>query len=201
MGIAGSRLNPLRPSPELSRGSIHEPESSPTDSMILNWFVEFGDELYRFARRRVGTDSLAEDLVQDTFVAAIEGGNHRQVAEIESPRAFLLTIMRRKIADHYRRECRQRDKIGLEAVPDASAEATHWPDPTAGLCHDELKAALANCTERLPLTMRRAFELRVLRRLDVDETADLLGVSSKVLAARLYRSRLAIRDCLAVFFK
>ncbi|MEM9645952.1 MAG: sigma factor [Planctomycetota bacterium] len=243
-----------------------ESETSSVDATILGWFVEHGDEMYRFALRRVGLESLAEDLVQETFLAAIQSASRvngsgaavhdgpldedsehlsmeseppasgavvseapvpKDVSEvrssketgcspgagpdegpdsdrgqenrgIENSRAFLLTILRRKISDHFRREFR-RDEV--ESSHRDVAMAVHWQDPSENLCHDELREALKGCIEAMPVAMRRAFELRVVRSLDVEETAEMLGVTRGVLAARLYRSRLAVRDCLSVFFQ
>lgn len=161
----------------------------------LDWLARYGDDLYAFAIRRVRNAGLAEDLIQDTFLSAIEA--IRRGVVVDAPRGFLLTILRRKIIDHHRASVRNADdhEIAPEPVADRVESASHH-DPIDQLCADELHEALRRCVESLPVAMRGAFELRVIQGLDVEETAELLGVSSAALSARLYRSRLAIRDCL-----
>jgi RNA polymerase sigma-70 factor, ECF subfamily len=65
------------------------------------WLVEHGDALYRYARSRVGDRELAEDLVQDAFLAALESRDRFQGRA--TVRTWLLSILRHKIVDHYRR--------------------------------------------------------------------------------------------------
>ena len=56
------------------------------------WLVEHGDALYRFARFRVGDRELAEDLVQDAFLAALESRDQFQGRA--SVRTWLMAILR-----------------------------------------------------------------------------------------------------------
>jgi RNA polymerase sigma-70 factor (ECF subfamily) len=49
------------------------PESGESPMDIENWVTRYGDYLYRFALSRVHQTSLAEDLVQETFLAALAG--------------------------------------------------------------------------------------------------------------------------------
>ena len=56
---------------------------------------------------------------------------------------------------------------------------------------------VTNCVNDLPDLVRQAFEFRVVDRLDTNEVCELLGISSNNLAARLYRARAYVRDCLA----
>src|SRR5262249_42978535 len=82
--------------PEIETESAAAPTGDAAD-----WLTAHGDALYRFARLRVGARGPAEDLVQDTFLAAIAArGRFRGRS---STRTWLLGILRRKIADHYRR--------------------------------------------------------------------------------------------------
>ena len=57
--------------------------------------------LYRYARSRVGNRELAEDLVQDAFLAALQSRDRFQGRA--TVRTWLLSILRHKIVDHYRR--------------------------------------------------------------------------------------------------
>ena len=65
------------------------------------WPDEHGDVLYRYARSRVGNRELAEDLVQDALLAALQSRDRFQGRA--TVRTWLLSILRHKIVDHYRR--------------------------------------------------------------------------------------------------
>ena len=68
---------------------------------VLRWLDEYGDDLLRYASSRVRDAATAEDLVQETFLAALK--NHHQFAERAAAKTWLTAILRRKLADYYRR--------------------------------------------------------------------------------------------------
>ncbi len=65
------------------------------------WLEEHGDALYGYAKARVGTRELAEDLVQETLLAALQSRD--RFAGRSSVRTWLFSILRHKIVDVYRR--------------------------------------------------------------------------------------------------
>ena len=82
------------------------PQTDRSDSPAMSgdaatWLDAHGDALYQYARSRVGNRELAEDLVQDAFLAALQSqGRFERRAAI---RTWLVSILRHKIVDHYRR--------------------------------------------------------------------------------------------------
>ncbi|WP_168566827.1 RNA polymerase sigma factor [Crateriforma spongiae] len=181
----------------------------------LHWLADHGDTLYRFALRRVSDSATAEDLVQETFLAAIrcqsppgdgnDGGSDSgsDGAEVRCVQAWLIGILKHKICDHYRRARRQNAAGDSDVGPtwtsidtDTIAPATDQPDPSASLDQAEFRDALAACIERLPIAIGQAIRLTLVGGLDAAESSELLGISRDALAARLYRGRLALRQCL-----
>ena len=69
---------------------------------VSQWVEEHGDLLYRFARYRVSSHELAEDLVQITFISALK--DWQRFRRESSPKTWLVSILRHKIIDHYRRK-------------------------------------------------------------------------------------------------
>jgi RNA polymerase sigma-70 factor, ECF subfamily len=65
------------------------------------WLEDHGDVMYRYARSRVGHRHLAEDLVQDALVAALQ--SRKRFEGRATIRTWLLSILRHKIVDHCRR--------------------------------------------------------------------------------------------------
>ncbi|TWT69669.1 RNA polymerase sigma factor [Crateriforma conspicua] len=181
----------------------------------LHWLADHGDTLYRFALHRVSDPATAEDLVQETFLAAIRrqrspaDGDDRgsdsgsDGAEVRCVQAWLIGILKHKICDHFRQARRQNATGDPDAGPtwksidtDNIAPSTDQPDPSASLDQAEFRDALAACIERLPIAIGQAIRLTLVGGLDAAESSELLGISRDALAARLYRGRLALRQCL-----
>jgi RNA polymerase sigma-70 factor, ECF subfamily len=77
------------------------------------WVDAHGDYLYAFALSRVRDRWLAEDLVQDTLLAAMQSVKTFQ--EKSSERTWLCGILKHKIIDHFRRSSRETELTDEEA--------------------------------------------------------------------------------------
>ncbi|MHB1561045.1 MAG: sigma-70 family RNA polymerase sigma factor [Isosphaeraceae bacterium] len=212
----------VRPPPPMQAEDPPAPGHPDTDITIgdvSTWPDEHGDALYRYARLRIGRRELAEDLVQETFLAAIQSrGRFRGSATV---RTWLLSILRHKIVDHYRRAPGQGAKSGRDddddaAVSDPEAgaqadpvigrffdEAGHWRKapaswraPDRELEAREFRDVLDGCLRRLPGSLASAFILRELEEIEVAELCEVLGLSAGNLRIRLHRARLLLRECL-----
>lgn len=128
--------------------------------------------------RRLGNASDAEDLAHDTFVRVLKGhrgSDQRSLAELREPRAYLTTVAKRVVINHYERQ-------SLERAYMASLQST--PEPMA--CSEEDRAVLLETLRELdclldamPAKVRTAFLLSQLEGLPYDEIASRLGVSER----------------------
>jgi len=66
------------------------------------WVNEYGDKLYAYAFSRVGSAEIAEDIVQETFLAELKSLNSFKGNSSEY--TWLVSILKRKIIDHYRQK-------------------------------------------------------------------------------------------------
>jgi len=149
--------------------------------------------LVRFARRRLLDPSLAEDLVHDVFEAVI-GGRARYDGRA-SLRTWLTAVLKHKIVDLVR--ARQgldsldaREGWGSAEEGEPSFEFA-CPQPLPQEVAEQ-RERLAHTLERiaaLPLTLRTAFERRVLADEDSAEVCRALGISEGNLFVRLHRAR------------
>ena len=73
-----------------------------------NWVDHYGDFLFRYAVVRIYSPEVAEDLVQDTFVSAIEAKNRFQGMSTE--KTWLVSILKRKIVDYFRNQSKPIDQ-------------------------------------------------------------------------------------------
>lgn len=170
------------------------------------WLDEYGDFLFRYALTRTGCREIAADLVQDTFVAAVQSASKFDGRSSRS--TWLFAILRRRVADHYRSQFRRGEstrKVDPESDSTASISASggvsshgkEWPDDPSRLCEEEeFQTTLANCLAKLPETLAEPFILRHVNEKSPKEIREHLGISATNLSMRLHRARIAIRDCL-----
>ena len=85
-----------------------------------DWVDAHADYLFNFAIGQVRDASVAEDLVQDTFLAAVKAQN--SFGGKSSERTWLVGILRHKIYDHLRKTCRER-AVRLDPLPLADEDA------------------------------------------------------------------------------
>jgi RNA polymerase sigma-70 factor (ECF subfamily) len=146
--------------------------------------AEHGSALYRMAYRMIGDRHEAEDIVQETFRSAWSSRKGYQAGH--SQRAWLASILRRRVVDRWRRH----------PVPAASGgEFTidvevNGADPMALEYTDEMQHAL----DRLPMELRESLLLVVVAELTHREVADLLGVPLGTVLSRVSRARERLRE-------
>jgi RNA polymerase sigma-70 factor (ECF subfamily) len=170
------------------------------------WLEEHGDFLFRYAWSRLRNRYSAEDLVQDTFLAAIDMRGRFQGRS--SLRTWLLGILRHKIIDYMRRMAREvpiEDESTLDNISEKFFDArgewlvkpSEWKDdPSRAIERKEFWDVLMRCLAELPENMASTFVLRELEELDSQEICRALHITSTNLGALLYRARLRLRRCL-----
>jgi RNA polymerase sigma-70 factor (ECF subfamily) len=166
------------------------------------WLADHGDALWRFAIARVGRADLAEELIQETLVSALETA-HGFRGE-SSEQTWLISILRHKIADSIRRS--ERASGGAEASVDEDlfdargawrVDPGKWPRrPDEVLSDPAFRRDLDSCLSRLPPGLRDAVELREARGIGASVICDELGITERNLWVRLHRARMLLRDCL-----
>ena len=67
----------------------------------VQWLDKYGDYLYRYALMRVRDSAIAEDILQETLLAAL--GASQNHAGLSSERTWLVGIMKHKVVDYFRR--------------------------------------------------------------------------------------------------
>lgn len=69
------------------------------------WVYQYGDYLYRFALARIKNQAVAEDLVQETFLAALHG--RKSFKGHSAVETWLSAILKHKIVDYLRKKSRE----------------------------------------------------------------------------------------------
>ncbi len=172
------------------------------------WVAAHGDYLYRFALGKVRSPDVAEEMVQETLLAAWRG--RAGFAGNSSERSWLTAILKRKVIDWVRRRVRDRATALPDAEPDAAAADPfdkwgHWKkppgdwnqaDPAAAMYRDEFWATLHGCLGKLPSRLHDVFVLRYLDETSGPEVCQELGLTPTNLWAMLHRARLRMSQCL-----
>ena len=162
------------------------PRTSPHVEQFDTWLGEHVTVLYRVAYRLIGDAHAAEDVVQDMFRSA---WTSRELFDrSRSERAWLMAILRRRVADHWRR----RERREASAPADMPHPATADTDPF----FDELSGAMQRALARLPDELRETLLLVVVGELTHQEAADLQGVPLGTVLSRVSRARGRLREYL-----
>jgi len=145
--------------------------------------------LRAFARRLVGDDDAAEDLVQEVFVTLPKTlGRLHEGASVSS---FLISIAINH-ARHYIRAAERRrralEKLSLEPEPDA-----HAVTPERATTDRELARLLVRALDTLPLDQRVAFVLLDVEDRTAGEAATIAGVPEATMRTRLFHARKRLR--------
>lgn len=152
------------------------------------------DALYEFVHYRVGGDRhRAEDLVQDTFVAALEG--IQAFDGRSSLHGWLCGIARNKLRNERRRaRPRSLEEVLEAADPEIDlilAEVARTPLPEAVLERRQTQALVGATLSSLPLEYRRSLLAKYVEGSSVAEIARRTGKSEKAAESTLTRARVA----------
>jgi RNA polymerase sigma-70 factor, ECF subfamily len=166
--------------------------------------------LYRLALIQLRDPVAAEDVTQDTLLAAMESANSFQ--ERSSVRTWLLAILRFKVIDAMRERRRKENApIGASQDSDLGTEKTSayfnefgqwrdlkdtWSDPESVAERNEFLSCLEACMAKLPARSAKAFFMREWLELDPKEICEELALSPGNLRVLLYRARMQLRGCL-----
>ena len=183
-----------------------EPENTLLPDPPERWVYLHGDALFRYAFLRVRRRDVAEDLVQETFLAGLRGRNTFRGSS--SLRTWLVGILRNKILDYARQVARGHHENPTDpAVGELSRyfdKAHHFrtipknwkSDPAELLEQREFLDVLQRCLAGLTAPQAHAFILREMEDLDTERACKVLGISATNLWVRLHRARLQLRECL-----
>jgi RNA polymerase sigma-70 factor (ECF subfamily) len=188
--------------PANAAASVMDPE---------HWVEKYGDILFGFAAIRVRDRAIAQDLVQETFLAAIKA--REAFAGRSTERAWLFGILRNKLADHYRLQGREVPLADLTSPLPEEQDAfcasglgkdgwikglgpKAWETPDESLVSKEFQQVLKRCLSQLPDRVAQVFFLREIDGVSSDEICKDLGVSPNNLWVMLHRARMGLRRCL-----
>lgn len=141
-------------------------------------YVDYAQALYRYLYSRLNNTAEAEEVMSQTFLAALEAFPHYRHRGHFA--AWLFTIARNKAADHFRREARQTPLAEAERLP---AKV----DLMQETLDRERVQALAQRMDRLDEEERELLRLRFVAELSFEQMAALLQRKRDTVKKALYR--------------
>ena len=180
------------------------------------WVEEHGDYLFKFALARLRDVTNAEDMVQETFLAALKGG--QSFAGRSAEKSWLVGILKHKIMDYYRKAGRETSFTDLEFYSDEESDRfipdglfkggwihdagrelgpMEWSaDPGASLDSQAFWKTFHDCSSKMPRNVAAVFTMREVDGVESKEICALLNISENNLWVMLHRARMALRRCL-----
>ncbi|QBA64892.1 sigma-70 family RNA polymerase sigma factor [Muriicola soli] len=170
-----------------------------------SWVDEYADYLFNYAISRVSDQETAKDLIQDTFIAALKSAENFKGKASE--RTWLISILKRKIIDHYRKINSKKGKAEVRRTYNPSSESEgDWleeqvADPDSILENDaienrELGLAIQACIDQLPVNQRRVFTMKTVSGLATEDICKELNINPSNLWVTIHRARTALMGCL-----
>lgn len=178
-----------------------------------SWVDLYGDSLFRYAYVRTGDAAAAEDLVQETFIAALKGCQDHRFLGNASEKTWLTGILKHKLLDHYRRKYRElilpHDVLETHSQPVDFDEAGKWKDaptrwdssPPDQLEQQEMSRLLLACIDGLQPRQADAVRMRELEELETEEICKVLAITPTNYWVLMHRARLALRKCMERHWK
>jgi RNA polymerase sigma-70 factor (TIGR02943 family) len=174
------------------------------------WVDNYADYLYSYAITRINDEDLAKDLVQETFLAALERLGKFEGRSTE--RTWLTAILKYKVIDVYRKKSSGFNKKSIieSERPDQDeffeAEDGHWKtqhQPQAfgieqydPLSQKEFNHILQKCLQKLPELWLSVFTMKHMDDAATEFICSELKVSSGNFWVIIHRTKVNLRSCL-----
>jgi RNA polymerase sigma-70 factor (ECF subfamily) len=163
-----------------------------------SWVEEYWNYLFKYALSRLRDADLAEEKIQETFLAALQSCKNFQ--GLASEKTWLISILKRKICDHFRRINRDRqfnvkslaclrDDVLNSKRMSAVGSCIWFPDPSMVYEQKEFLKIIMNALSELPGRLAQVFILREVVELSSQEICEFMDISVCNLYVMIHRSR------------
>ena len=153
--------------------------------------------LYRLARGVLRNDGEAEDVVQETYFRAFT-----HLDQFRGDSSLATWLARIAMNEALGRLRRRRPSVEWTSLPPGTLEAQiiQFPlsapseDPEKSMAQRQIQEVVEHAIDDLPEAFRIVFITRVIEGMNVEETAEILGLKPETVKTRLHRARTMLRD-------
>ena len=178
--------------------------------MLSKWVNQHGDALFSRAMYLLNNKMLAQDMVQDTFAAALKSVDNFEGKS--KPKTWLISILNRKIIDHYRK-AKSEKRSGLidQELPEYritqelfdgsdswkdGANESFWPNEKSLFNNSQFIRIFDVCICDLPEIWRKSIQAKYLLQKNAKEICQELDITTSNYWQIVHRSKLVLRQCL-----
>jgi RNA polymerase sigma-70 factor (ECF subfamily) len=174
-----------------------------------DWVSQHGDYLFRFAMVKLRDEYLAEDAVQETLLAALQG--QKNFSGDSAERTWLVGILKHKIVDLIRKKVREPTLVNVDESMEFEQDDTvdaifnetghwvtpcqDWGNPDKVLDQKKFWEILTLCLKRLPPQLAMLYSLREISGMETEDICKELNISSTNSWVMLHRARLGLKQC------
>lgn len=178
------------------------------------WVDRYSDYLFNFAMTRLSRRDIAEDMVQETFLAAWNAKDNFQ--SNASEKTWLTSILKNKIVDHYRKSSTKNelsifdkdtgDGFMSHFFDKEGAHNGHWTDTASpqdwkkdlrsSLETEEFQNILRQCLSKLPERARGVFVMKVIDGEESETICKELNITPSNFWILMHRAKLQLRECM-----
>jgi RNA polymerase sigma-70 factor (ECF subfamily) len=165
------------------------------NTAMAELYDRYFDRVYSLVFNQVDRNKeIAEDIVQETFLAALKSA--KGFKGRSSAYTWLCSIAYHKVADHYRRQSRERKRmvsgIDVDTVDDEENPGRQ-PQPDSLIESAETRQVVNEALSRLPWDYRQVLILKYVEEMSVQEISQVMDRSPKSIEGLLTRSRKALQ--------
>lgn len=168
------------------------------------WIDLYSDYLFNYTIARVNDKDMAEDLVQETFLAGLK--SMKNFKGEASERTWLISILKRKIIDYYRKTNSNKGKAEVRMSYNDNETEGDWleervADPFDKTAEDlmqnsELGDAILDCLSKLPEKQAEVFRMKTIEGYETEVICKELNITASNLWVIIHRARTAMASCL-----
>ncbi|MBT8261041.1 MAG: sigma-70 family RNA polymerase sigma factor [Bacteroidia bacterium] len=169
------------------------------------WIDLYSDYLFNYTITRVNNRDIAQDLVQDTFLAGLK--SMKNFKGEASERTWLVSILKRKIIDHYRKVNSKKGKAEVrvnfseEGDDEGSWLEKRVADPFDKTAEDnlenkELGLAIHACLSKLPAKQAEIFKMKTILDYETEVICNEFDITASNLWVIIHRARTTLASCL-----
>jgi len=172
------------------------------------WVDRYADYLYNFTIVRVNDHETAQDLVSETFLAGLRSKDNFKGEASE--RTWLISILKRKIIDHYRRinSTKGQAEVSIQSMQGTESDEGDWLEERVEdksemnalekIENEELGLAILKCLDNIDERHATIFKMKTIDGVDTDTICNEFDITPSNLWVIIHRARKALADCLQI---
>lgn len=168
------------------------------------WIELYSDYLFNYTITRVNDREIAKDLIQDTFFAGLKSmKNYKGEA---SERTWLISILKRKIIDHYRKINSKKGQAEVRMSYNSDENEGDWLEERIeddsylnaqeSIENSELGVAIYDCLDKLTEKQATVFRMKTILNYETETICNELNITPSNLWVIIHRARIAMAECM-----